>query len=149
VGDRSRRSFLSLLALGAVGALGSHAKAGTSPVALGEVRVPKPDAVLKREFRRLVVRELGRLDLEGVRSDDRYVLSAALVQMTTEEDDGQAESTAVVSATLRRERGGTLHAMLEGRARAVDGPHRAKSAEHNAMRAAVRVALTRVPEALK
>jgi hypothetical protein len=138
---------LSLSALSI--SIGALAHAGVSPVALGEVKVRKNDAQLERRFREVVASELAVLDLSSVKARDRYVLSAALVQMTSRAKTDSAESVAVVSATLRRERGGTLTAIIAGRAQAVEGPSRLEAAEQSAMRAAVRSALTRLPEALK
>ena len=125
------------------------ARAGASPVSLGEVKVEKRDPALEREFRGVVVRELDRLDLSSADQRDRFVLSAALVTMTTRERSGHAESVAVVSATLRRARGGALHAIIQGRAQVTDDPKQQRDVELSAMRAAVRKALARVPEAIK
>ena len=144
-----RRSLLRASLVSALVCAGALAQASASPVALGEVKVKKNDAALARTFREVVTSELADLDLSSVKAHDRYVLSAALVQMTSREKSDSAESYAVVSATLRRERGGTLTAVIGGRAQAVDRPSQVKAAERSAMRAAVRSALTRVPEALK
>lgn len=123
--------------------------AGTSPVSLGEVKVQRADPDLQRAFRGMVVRELGRLDLSVVHCQEHFVLSAALVKMSTRERSGHAESTAVVSATLRRARGGALHAVIQGRARVSDDPKQRRIIELTALRAAVRNALRRVPEAIR
>jgi hypothetical protein len=149
VAESARRMLVGSFFAIALSLSGARSDARISPVALGEVHVPKPDATLRHEFRNLVQHELGRLNFDDVRPRDRYVLSAALLQISTHQSDGQSESVAVVSATLRSERGGTLHAMLEGRAQAVEAPDQARNGEQTAMRAAVRSALTRVPEALK
>lgn len=144
-----RRLFTALLATVALAGFGARADAGASPVALGEVKVVRSDPTLERSFRGLVERELGEVDLSNVKAQDRFVLSAALVQMATRESSGQAETVAVVSATLRRARGGAIHAVIQGRAQATDRPSKVKSVELSAMRAAVRSALGRLPEALK
>jgi len=123
--------------------------AGSSPVSLGEVKVEKADPSLQQTFRGMVESELGRLDLSEARSHDHYVLAAALVKMSTRERSGHAESTAIVSATLRRARGGALHAVIQGRARVTDDPKQQRSVELTALRVAVRNALGRVPEAIK
>jgi len=144
-----KRLFSVLFAAAALAGFGAHADAGSSPVALGEVKVVRSDPGLARKFRGLVEHELGEVDLSSVKAQDRFVLSASLVQMATRESSGQAETVAVVNATLRRARGGTIHAVIQGRAQASDRPSKVKSVELNAMRAAVRSALGRLPEALK
>jgi len=138
-------TFLSIVTLSST--LGAKAP----PVALGEVstRLAKSDPTLDRAFRSAVEVELDALDFSDVRPAERYVLSASLLEVTTRASDGRNESTAVVSATLRRAKGGTLHAILRGRAQAVDGPKDKKSLEQSAIRGAVHSALGRVPQALK
>ena len=69
--------------------------------------------------------------------------------MDTAADGERARTTCVVSATLTKQRGGALHAIISGRARVEDAPAEARSAELSAMRAAVHNALIRVPEALR
>ncbi|MBK7581468.1 MAG: hypothetical protein IPI67_14820 [Myxococcales bacterium] len=130
-------------------AWGARADAGTSPVSLGEVKVVRSDPKLERAFRGLVERELGEVDLSNVRPSERFVLSAALVQMATRESSGQTETQVVVSATLRQARGGSIRAVIQGRAQATDQPNKVRAVELSAMRAAVRSALGRLPEALK
>lgn len=144
-----RRLFAALFGMAVLCGFGAQADAGSSPVALGEVRVTRSDPNLERAFRGLVEHELGEVDLSKVKAQDRFVLSAALVKMATRESSNQTESVAVVSATLRRARGGSIHAVIQGRAQASDRPSQVKSVELNAMRAAVRSALARLPEALK
>jgi hypothetical protein len=144
-----RRLFAALFSMAALVGFGARADAGSSPVALGEVRVVRSDPTLERAFRGLVERELGQVDLSNVKAEDRFVLSANLVQMATRESSGQAETVAVVNATLRKARGGTIHAVIQGRAQATDRPNKVKAVELSAMRAAVRSALGRLPEALK
>ena len=147
--ESRRRLFALLVGVAAVAGFAAEADAGSSPVARGEVKVARSDPTLERAFRGLVEHELGEVDLSKVKAQDRFVLSAALVQMATRESSGQAETVAVVSATLRRARGGSIHAIIQGRAQATDRPSQVKSVERSAMRAAVRSALARLPEALK
>lgn len=147
--ESRRRVFALLVGVAATVGFGARADAGSSPVALGEVKVTRSDPSLERTFRGLVERELGEVDLSKVKGQDRFVLSASLVQMATRESSGQAETIAVVSATLRRARGGSIHAVIQGRAQATDRPSQVRSVERSAMRAAVRSALARLPEALK
>ncbi len=144
-----RRLFAALFGMAVLAGFGARADAGSSPVALGEVKVVRADPKLEQAFRGLVERELGEVDLSNVKAQDRFVLSASLTQMATRESSGQAETVAVVSATLRRARGGSIHAVINGRAQATDRPSKVRSVELSAMRAAVRSALGRLPEALK
>lgn len=143
------RGVLVGAALIAVLCVAPSADAGKPPISIGRIstRVPKR-ADVRRELESAVQRELGRIDWSGVRGKQRYVLSASLTKMETVTEGGQSESTCVVSATLTRE-GGALHAVLQGRARAVDRRAAARDAELGALRAAVRSAIGRVPEALR
>lgn len=145
----SRKLLAHVATVALIVGFGARADAGSSPVALGEVKVVRSDPTLERAFRGLVEHELGEIDLSGVKAQDRYVLSAALVKMATRESDRQAETVAVVSATLRRARGGSIHAVIQGRAQASDRSGKVRAVELSAMRAAVRSALGRLPEALK
>lgn len=148
-----RASFLatslkSILFVSALVLTSLPANAVAPTVQLGEVtmQVPRKDLAA---FRETVRSELGRVDLTNIETKEHYVLSASLVQMSTRSSDGQSESTAVVSATLRREKGGDLRAMIRGRAQATDDSAKSNAAERSAMRAAVRSALRRLPEALR
>jgi hypothetical protein len=132
----------------------SLADAGGAPLALGKVttRVAPRDQALRNAFRSAVERELASIDLSSikpVKPADRYILSASLVKMETSADGERARTTCVVSATLTRERGGALHAIIDGRARAEDAPSEARSVELSAMRAAVHSALVRIPDAIR
>ena len=127
------------------------AGAGKVPLALGKLtsRVHRNDDSLKSAFRTAVERELASLDLSKTKPADRYVLSAALMKMDTSAEGERARTTCVVSATLTKQQGGALHAIISGRARVEDAPAEAPSAELTALRAAVHNALIRVPEALR
>ncbi len=144
----AQTSVKTALCLCACTLIAATADGKVNPVFLGEVTTPVDRDDLPRTFRETVKRELDRVDLSSVSTRDRFVLSAALVQMSTEASEGKSESTAVVSATLRRERGGDLTAIIRGRARATDSPAKSRVAERSAMRAAVRSALERLPEAI-
>jgi hypothetical protein len=141
-------SVKSILFVSALVLTSLPANAVAPTVQLGEVTMQVPRKDLKA-FRETVKSELGRLDFSAVGNKEHYVLSAALVQMSTRSTDGQSESTAVVSATLRREKGGDLRAMIRGRAQATDDSAKSSAAERSAMQAAVRSALRRLPEALR
>jgi hypothetical protein len=125
------------------------ADAGQSALALGKVTTPRDSKSLESAFKTAVQRELAGIDLTAVKPADRYVLSASLVKMETSADGDRARTTCVVSATLTKQRGGALHAIINGRARVEDAPAETRSAELTALRAAVHNALVRVPEALR
>ena len=84
-----------------------------------------------------------------IRSRERFVLSAALVRLDTRSEPRRAHSTCVVSATLSHARGGALHAVLDGRARAENVPSAVHQTELAAMQAAVESVFGRMPQALK
>jgi hypothetical protein len=70
------------------------------------------------------------------------------VKLSAERKDGSARATAVVSMTLRRARENTLYAFLSGRATAEESSPNVDSARDSALRAAVRSALRRLPDAV-
>ena len=125
------------------------ADAGQSPLSLGKLTTARDSKSLESAFKTAVQSELAGIDLRAVKPADRYVLSASLVKMETSADGDRARTTCVVSATLTKQRGGALHAIISGRARVEDAPAQTRSAELSALRAAVHNALARVPEALR
>jgi hypothetical protein len=76
------------------------------------------------------------------------VLSVSVVRLESHVAS-PADVTCVVSATLRDRRGGSVFAVMEGSARGQDEPGRVLALERNTLRAAVRSAVARVPEAMK
>ncbi len=129
--------------------IAAPADGGQRPVSLGEVTAHAPGQSFKPLFRAAVKRELSRIDFGKARPRERFVLSAVLVRLHASAHDDGTEATCIVSATLRRAKGGDLHAILRGRARAVAGARRVRQVELDAMKAAVHSALCRVPEALR
>src|SRR5437867_1493040 len=105
---RARISFL----LGAVGILAAAvpASAVENKVLLGEVttRASDASASVRATFRGIVESEVAALRLGDAGGSDRFVLSASLLRMRIRSDRGQARASCVVSAALRREKGGTL-----------------------------------------
>ncbi|MEZ4375710.1 MAG: hypothetical protein R3B07_33175 [Polyangiaceae bacterium] len=155
----SRRRWLQTGAaiLGALTGVGytSSASAATRVVALGEVesKVRRDERWLQRELKKALKAELGRMEVpKGAR--EQYVLSVNLTQLFTKQREGrdpkhgEAESTAVISAVLRKRKGGTLHAILRGKATAVDSHVDAREIELSALQGAVHSALRRVPDAI-
>ena len=135
------RTFLVLLGL----LVSATASAETKKVSLGEVSVvSRNDGAVAPLLRTTAESELGALDLTHVRRD--AVLSVSLVRLDTEQQGNATSVTCVVSATLRTKTGGTIFAVLEGRAR-VDSS--SDAAKRLSLRSAVHGAMTRVPEALK
>jgi hypothetical protein len=110
--------------------------------------VSRPHLDVQELLRRTARSELGRVDLSQIR-DGRWILSLTLVRMETKLGARRAETTAVVSATVRAERGGALFAVLGGRARLQDARGSVQSLEVGALRVAVRGAMARLPEALR
>ncbi len=78
----------------------------------------------------------------------RIILSLALVRVETKEMPAGASVECSVSATLRTARDGALFAILEGRARAEGGGSR-EALEAEALRAAVKGTIARIPSALR
>jgi hypothetical protein len=146
----SKSVLVGIALVGATLLVGVTADAGRPPVSVGRIesRVTKRGDV-KRVLESAVKSELGRMDLTGFRGRDHYVLSASLVKMDTVTESEHAETTCVVSATLTRQKGGALHAVLQGRARVTDRRDLAGASELAALRAAVRSAISRVPEAIR
>jgi len=156
----SRRRWLATGAalLGALSGVtyAEQAMARNRVVALGEVesKVRRSERWLYRALRRALKQELSRMELP--KAPDQYVLSVSLTQLYTKRLDGdersndsEAESTAVISAILRKAKGGALHAILRGKATAVDVRVPTREIELSALQAAVRSALRRVPEAIE
>jgi hypothetical protein len=117
-----------------------------SRVALGEVttRVVRPDVDLGELLRNAVRVQLATLEPPHAEKGP-LILSAALVRMDT---DG-AKVTCVVSAMLRTARGGTMLAVVEGKAGVVTEAPLTPAIARQAIEAAAHAAVIRVPEALR
>jgi hypothetical protein len=121
----------------------------SAPIDKVEVSTPAaPDEPnVAREFSQVVHRELGQMKLPG---DARgYILSAALTQFETRSEQRTVEAQAAVSLTLRDKQGGTIRAILSGRAKTIDSREERRRAQQVAMGAALRSALKRLPEAIQ
>jgi hypothetical protein len=99
-------------------------------------------------LRAALAEEFSPANLPRSSKSDRFVLSVTLVKLSAERKDGSARATAVVSMTLRRARENTLYAFLSGRATAEESSPNVDSARDSALRAAVRSALRRLPDAV-
>ncbi len=141
------RAALGIITAAAVWTGPHVAAAATARVSLGEVstRVVRPDVDLGAVLRAAIQSELN--DLSPATSGEKgpYVLSAALVRMET--DAGRV--SCVVSATIRTARGGTMLAIVEGRARVESQGQLSLFDVRRAVEGAARAAVVRVPEALR
>ena len=123
------------------------ADAGLTRLMLGDVstRTAGVDRALDKQFRLLAERELAQVTL--TRGRERYVLSFALLELSTTATAQRARSSSTVSALLEHQ--GNLVAVLKGRATVEGDARAARESEVDAMQAALRSALRRVPEAVK
>lgn len=153
------RRLAALLALAAPFLLATpgvarETRPDAAPVKLAEV-ASKVDAASTRLanvtdlLRHDVEAEIAAIDWTQAKLRRRYTLSAAVVRLesaTTGERTLSASCT--VSAAVRDDRG-TLLAIVEGRARADDAANAAARAERDALAAAARSAIKRVPETIR
>jgi hypothetical protein len=119
------------------------------PVVIGEVssQVARRGIDYAALVRLTSEEELRALDWSHVPHGKRVIASIALVRLDTFEEPRTTDSTCEISATLRDARGGTVFAILEGKARAkTDG---ASTSEIGALRGALHGALARIPEVLR
>jgi hypothetical protein len=116
-------------------------------VAVGEVRDDSASGAFSASLRSMLTDEMAKADLG--RSRERFVLSATLVELDAERVGRGARATAAVSLVLRRAREQSLHAVLNGRATAEEATASLGETRDDALRAAVRSALRRLPEAVR
>ncbi len=135
-----RRALFGFVAL----SIASTTHAAGDRVRLAEVHAI--DAKHEPVVRTAALDELGKLDLSRVPVSKEAILSVALVKIDAVTNGQSRSVSCVVSATLRGKKNGNLVAILEGRARVES---RSGGLENSAIEAAVRGAITRVPEALK
>jgi hypothetical protein len=129
------------------GARGTVAR--EKPVVIGEVssQVARSGIDYAALVRLTSEEELRALDWSHVPHGKRVIASIALVRLDTFEERRTTDSTCEISATLRDARGGSVFAILEGKARAkTDG---ANTSEIGALRGALHGALARIPEVLR
>ncbi len=119
---------------------------------VGEVRV-QADAgnasaasqALRRELSQLLSRELKAVHSSGPQT---YVLSAALLELRSRKRGRQFETSCVVSGVLRDADGGTIRALLKGKARVHDQGELDPASRRLALEAATRRLISGVPGAL-
>jgi hypothetical protein len=147
--ERKKRGLPRLLlGLGVASAITASAPlhAAAPRVALGEVttRVVRSDVDLGLVLREAVLLQLATLETPHAEKGP-FILSAALVRMET---DG-AKLTCVVSAMLRTARGGTMLAVVEGKAGLLTDAPLTPGLARQAVEAAAHAAVVRVPDALR
>jgi hypothetical protein len=140
-----RRSILAMVI--GFGALVSDGRAvaedrASAKVTLGEISATDARPGIGERFRSIVKSEFSRLTLTKPATKPT-IMSVALLKV----EAGEGERVrCVVSATLRGERAGDLHAILRGEASVLGGT--VSTREQDAMRAAVRSTLSRLGEAV-
>jgi hypothetical protein len=119
------------------------------PVVIGEVssKVTRTGVDYASLLRTTSESELGELDLSSLKSDTSVIASVSLVRLDTLAETKSTDTTCVVSVALRESQGGSIFAILEGRARAKSGQP-ATAVERSAVQGAIHGALARIPEAL-
>jgi len=143
-----RRVHISLLTLLAAWSAGATtAVAADPPVAVGEVRATTSSGEFSAPLRSLLTEGVASLTLAPPR--DHFVLSATLVSLEAAQIGRGARASAAVSLVLRRARQQTLHAILKGHATAEATNSSVSETREDALRAAVRSALQRLPEAMR
>jgi hypothetical protein len=146
---RTLRTLSAALVVMAGATTAESIVAREKPVVIGEVssQVATRGVDYKSLLRATSEEELRGLDWSRVPRGKRVVASIALVRMDTFEEPKTKDSTCEISATLRDARGGSVFAILEGKARAkTDG---AGTSEMDALRGALHGALARIPEVLR
>lgn len=148
---RSARRFFAVALAGVVLTLTGSLSAAERKVALGEISAGvQPASVDVRSLvRDTAEAQLDELDWTRVASKSGAIVSLSVVRIETRADDKSAATTCVVSATLRTKSGGRVFAILEGRAHAENDASKRSAVEASAVRAAVRGAMVRIPEALE
>jgi hypothetical protein len=134
----------------AVGAVAASVSAGEKRIVIGEVSSQVARAGIDYEslLRSASEDELRALDLSRVPRQKRVIVSVSLVRLDTFEEPKATDTTCVVSATLREAKGGTVFAILEGRARA-KSDEAPGAVERSAVQGALHGALARIPEVLR
>ncbi len=141
------RASLVPFMFGCVTAVPGTSDAGEPVVAVGEVRGSTPAGEFSAPFKSLLSEAIARAELGSPR--EKFVLSATLVRLEAEQVGHGARASASVSLVLRRAREQTLYAVLSGRATAEAAESSVSEAREDALLAAVRSAISRLPEALR
>ncbi len=128
-----------------------HADARKPVVRLGEVStsVNRARVDLKEALRAEVGRQLAGMDFKSSKTRESFILSARLVQLDTQAEKNMTRSTCKVSAMLRKQGSGALFASVQAKASAEGMRSAVEDNELEAMRAAVHMALGRIPSAIE
>jgi hypothetical protein len=105
----------------------------------------RKDGQLKRNFKKLLTRELARTD---VTSRGKFTLSAALVELRSRPEGKKVATECVVNATVHQAPGGEIYAVLRGKGQvhsAADDP----DARQLALETAVSGALNQLEAAVE
>ena len=142
------RTISSIVLAAAVFA--APASAGENRIVIGEVssQVARTGVRFEPLLRAASEEELTALDLSKVPRGKRVIVSVSLVRLDTLAEPSTTDATCEVSATLREARGGTVFAILEGKAR-VKGGGTPGAVETSVVHGALHGALARIPEALR
>jgi hypothetical protein len=144
-----RVATTAVLALLCAVAILTRADAAEHDVSLGEVstRVVRTDVDLEAILRSSLSHALGNFDVRQAAPGRRIVISGALQGIDV--DLATRSAVCAVSLALRHARGGSMFAVVEGRAQVALDSRRPLGVERRAIDAAVQAALARVPEALR
>lgn len=123
------------------------ARAAAPAVSVGEVRVQGGPAELESMLRVALTEELSQLGTARIGMRRSFVVSATLTKLSSEQRAQNAKASAAISLALRRADDQVLFAELTGRASAEETPGSVSSVRKAALRAAVRSAVARLPEA--
>jgi hypothetical protein len=145
----SRRSLvigcsLSTLALATLPLASAH-PAGAS-VSIGEVRVSGGSLAFEAALRNALSSELSQLGIARIGARRPLVVSVTLRKLTSSLHAGSASASAAISLALRSADEQLLLAELTGRASAHENSLDVQSVRQAALRAAVRSAVTRLPD---
>lgn len=128
---------------------GEDAKKPRAPVSLSDVKVGSSSALLKDVeaiARKEIEADLAALDWGKSKPRRRYSITVTVAELgSLPAGQRSLVSSCVVSATLHGERGDLL-ATLQGKARAEDAASVASETERAVLAAALRSALSRVPD---
>ena len=132
-------------------ALSAVADGAPHPIAAVEAttRVAREGRDMRAVLKTKVEKQLQSVDWSQSREGGPYVLSTSLVRLDTDTSEGAAKVTCAVSMTLRDQKRGVLRAIVQGRARAEDQAEAVRAAEEDAVRVAIRSAVSSLPEAIR
>jgi hypothetical protein len=149
--SRSHRALPRAFSLAlTIATLAVSAHAGERRVTIGEVssKVARGGVNYESLVRAASEEELDALDLSHMPRGKKVIVSVALVRLDTLTASSRAiDTTCEVSAALRDASGGTMFALLSGKARATS-VGTAGAVESTAVRGAIHGALAHIPEAL-